>query len=253
LFGLPGLRLDGVYLALATFALSVATPQILKIHLFERWTGGVQGLLIEKPDAPLGVPLTQDQWLYFFTLAVTITVYVAAANLIRTRTGRAMMAIRDNPLAARSMGINVPLYKAVTFGVSGLYTGVAGALGAIVVQFVAPDSFTIYLSVAFLVGLVVGGVGWLPGAFFGAAFVLFAPNIAEHLSKGLSGAVYGLMLIVLMLVMPDGIAGAVRVALSVLNSPRANSGRWRWSFTTRSGVANGLQPKPSALRAGSDR
>jgi branched-chain amino acid transport system permease protein len=130
-----------------------------------------------------------------------------------------MMAIRDNPLAARSMGINNPIYKAVTFGVSGLYTGVAGALGAIVVQFVAPDSFTIYLSVALLVGLVVGGVGWLPGAFFGAAFILFVPNVAEHFSKGLSGATYGLMLIVLMLVMPGGFAGAVRIASSVLKEP----------------------------------
>jgi branched-chain amino acid transport system permease protein len=131
---------------------------------------------------------------------------------IRTRTGRAMMAIRDNPLAARSMGINNSIYKAVTFGVSGLYTGVAGALGAIVVQFVAPDSFTISLSIALLVGLVVGGVGWLPGAFFGAAFILFVPNVAEQFSKGLSGATCGLMLIVLMLVMPGGFAGAIRLA-----------------------------------------
>ena len=219
LFGLPALQLDGVYLALATFALSVATPQILKINLFEQWTGSVQGLVIAKPDAPLGLPLTQDQWLYFFTLAVTITMYVAATNLIRTRTGRAMMAIRDNPLAARSMGINNPIYKAVTFGVSGLYTGIAGTLGAIVVQFVAPDSFTIYQSVAFLVGLVVGGVGWLPGAFFGAAFILFVPNVAEYFSQGLSGAVYGLMLIVLMLVMPGGFAGAVRITSSFLKKP----------------------------------
>lgn len=159
----------------------------------------------------MGLPLTQDQWLYFFTLAITAFMYIVAKNLIRTRTGRAMMAIRDNPLAARSMGINNPLYKAATFGVSALYTGIAGALGAIVVQFVAPDSFTIYLSVAFLVGLVVGGVGWLPGAFFGAAFILFVPNLAEHVSKGLSGAAYGLMLILLMLVMPGGFAGFLRL------------------------------------------
>jgi branched-chain amino acid transport system permease protein len=219
LFGLPALRLDGIYLALATFALSVATPQILKFSLFEEWTGGVQGLVITKPDAPAGLPLTQDQWLYFFTLATAAVMYSVAKNLIRTRTGRAMMAIRDNPLAARSMGINNPIYKAVTFGVSGLYTGVAGALGAIVVQFVAPDSFTIYLSVAFLVGLVVGGVGWLPGAIFGAAFILFVPNIAEHFSKGLSGATYGLMLILLMLVMPGGFAGFLRLIASTLKTP----------------------------------
>lgn len=212
LFGLPALRLEGIYLALATFALSIATPQILKFSLFEEWTGGVQGLVIMKPDAPAGLPLTPDQWLYLFTLVVTIGMYLLARNLIRTRTGRAMMAIRDNPLAARSMGVNTPVYKAVTFGISGLYTGVAGALGAIVVQFVAPDSFTIYLSVALLVGLVVGGVGWLPGAFIGAAFILFVPNVAEHFSKGLSGATYGLILILLMLAMPGGFAGVLRLA-----------------------------------------
>src|SRR5258708_2392090 len=223
LFGLPALRLDGVYLSLAPFALSVPTPQILKIHLFEQWTGGVQGLVIAKPDAPLGLPLTQDQWLYFFTLAVTITMYVAATNLIRTRTGRAMMAIRENPLAARSMGINNPIYKAVTFGVSGLYTGIAGALGAIVVQFVAPDSFTIYQSVAFLVGLVVGGVGWLPGAFFGAAFILFVPNVAQHFSQGLSGAVYRRILIALMLVMPGGFGGFLRLISMALKPSGATT------------------------------
>ncbi|MHC2332892.1 ABC-type branched-subunit amino acid transport system permease subunit [Bradyrhizobium sp. USDA 4454] len=212
LFGLPALRLDRSYLALATFALSVATPQILKFSLLEHWTGGVQGLVINKPDAPFNLPLSQDQWLYFFTLAVTTLMYVFAINLIRTRSGRAIMAIRDNPLAARSMGINNSIYKASTFGVSGLYTGVAGALGAIVVQFVAPDSFTVSLSIALLVGLVVGGVGWLPGAFFGAGFILFVPNAADQISKGLSGAAYGLMLIVLMLVMPGGFAGAIRLA-----------------------------------------
>ncbi len=154
LFGLPALRLEGIYLALATFALSVATPQILKFSLFEDWTGGVQGLVIMKPNAPAGLPLTSDQWLYVFTLIVTGLMYLFAKNLIRTRTGRAMMAIRDNLLAARSMGINNPIYKAVTFGVSGLYTGVAGALGAIVVQFVAPDSFT-----DLSVGRAAGGIG----------------------------------------------------------------------------------------------
>jgi branched-chain amino acid transport system permease protein len=130
-----------------------------------------------------------------------------------------MMAIRDNPMAARSMGINNPIYKAVTFGISGLYTGIAGTLGAIVVQFVAPDSFTIYQSLAFLVGLVVGGVGWLPGAFVGAAFILFVPNVAEHFSQGLSGAVYGLMLIRPYTCHAGRIRGAVRIVSSFLKKP----------------------------------
>ena len=212
LFGLPALRLEGVYLALATFALAVATPQILKLSPLEYWTGGVQGIVIDKPDAPFGLPLNQDQWLYYFTLLVAVAMTIVATNLVASRTGRSMMAIRDNPTAARSMGINIALYKSLTFGVSALYTGVAGALGAIVVQFVAPDSFTFFLSISLLVGLVVGGVGWIPGAFFGGAFVLFVPNFAESLSKGLSGAVYGVMIILLIYVMPSGAAGLARMA-----------------------------------------
>jgi branched-chain amino acid transport system permease protein len=207
LFGLPALRLEAIYLALATFALAVAAPQILKLSPLEHWTGGVQGIVILKPDAPLGLPLNQDQWLYFFTLIVALLMFWAAHNLVQSRTGRAMMAIRDNPIAARSMGINTALYKTLTFGVSALYTGIAGALGAIVVQFVAPDSFTFTLSIALLVGLVVGGVGWIPGALFGGLFVLFVPNIAEHFSKGLSGAAYGVILILLIYLMPSGAGG----------------------------------------------
>lgn len=213
LFGLPALRLEGLYLALATFALAVATPPILKLSVIEHWTGGVQGIVIMKPDAPFGLPLTPDQWLYYLALAVGIILYVAARNLIDSRSGRAIMAIRDNAIAARSMGVNVALYKALTFGVSALYTGVAGALGAILVQFVAPDSFTFTLSIALLVGLVVGGVGWLPGALLGGAFVLFVPNIAEQVSKGLSGAVYGVMLILLIYAMPSGAAAIFRRGL----------------------------------------
>jgi branched-chain amino acid transport system permease protein len=217
LFGLPALRLEGLYLALATFALAVATPQLLKFSPLEDWTGGVQGIVVIKPDAPFGLPLSQDQWLYFFTLAVGLLMYWTAQNLVHSRTGRAMMAIRDNPIAARSMGVNTALYKSLTFGVSALYTGIAGALGAIVVQFVAPDSFTFTLSIGLLVGLVVGGVGWLPGALFGGAFVLFVPNVAEHISKGLSGAVYGVILILLIYLMPSGVAGFVRAVAGRLN------------------------------------
>ena len=214
LFGLPALRLEGVYLALATFALAAATPQILKLSPLEHWTGGVQGIVITKPDAPFGLPLNQDQWLYYFTLIVGIILYICATNLVTSRTGRALMAIRDNPIAARSMGVNTSLYKASAFGLSAFYTGIAGALGAIIVQFVAPDSFTLTLSIGFLVGLVVGGVGWLPGALFGGAFLLFVPNIAEGVSKGLSGAVYGLLLIAIIYVMPSGLAGFVQAIVS---------------------------------------
>jgi branched-chain amino acid transport system permease protein len=214
LFGLPALRLQGNYLALATFALAIALPQLLKSTPLEPWTGGVQGIVIIKPDAPFDLPLTADQWLYLFTVAVAIVMYAAAINLVHSRTGRAIMAIRDNPIAASAMGVNVALYKTLTFGVSALYTGVAGALGAIAVQFVAPDSFTFGLSIALFVGLVIGGVGSILGTLFAGLFVLFVPNIAEGISKGLAQAVYGTILIVVIFVMPAGAAGLVRLVVA---------------------------------------
>ena len=204
LFGFPALRLSGVYLALATFALAVAMPQILKLNLFEHWTGGVQGLVITKPDAPFGLKMSQDMWLYYFTLFVSGVIYVLSVNLLRSRSGRALMAIRDNPIAASAMGVDLPLYKTLAFGVSAAFTGIAGALGAIVVQFVAPDSFTIQLAIAIFVGMVVGGVGWLPGSLVGSAFIVFVPNVAEHISKGLSGAVFGVFLFAVIFLLPHG-------------------------------------------------
>jgi len=216
LFGLPALRLEGVYLALATFALAIAIPQMLKSSLVEHWTGGVQGITIIKPDAPFGLPLNSDQWLYLFTIIVAVVMYVCANNLVKSRTGRALIAIRDHPIAASAMGINVSLYKSLTFGVSALYTGVAGALGAIAISFVAPDSFTFSLAVALFVGLVVGGTGSIPGTFFGGLFVLFVPNIAEQFSKGLAGAVYGIILLLVIYLMPTGAAGMVRLISSRL-------------------------------------
>jgi branched-chain amino acid transport system permease protein len=204
LFGLPALRLSGVYLALATFALATAMPQLLKLGFFEHWTGGVQGLVVTKPDAPFGLPIGQDAWLYYFTLAVTVAIYIFSINLLRSRSGRAFMAIRDNEIAASAMGIDVSLYKTLAFGVSAGITGVAGGLGAIAVQFVAPDSYTIQLAISLFLGMVVGGVGWLPGSFVGAAFIIFVPNMAENISKGLSGAVFGVLLFLVIFLVPHG-------------------------------------------------
>jgi len=204
LFGQPALRLSGVYLALATFALATAMPQLLKLGYFEKWTGGVQGLVVTKPDAPFGLPVSQDVWLYYFTLVITIAIYVGSVNLLRSRSGRAFMAIRDNEIAASSMGVNVALYKTLAFGVSAGITGIAGGLGAIAVQFVAPDSFTITFAIQLFLGMVVGGVGWLPGSIVGAAFIIFVPNIAESVSKGLSGAVFGVLLFLVIFLIPHG-------------------------------------------------
>ena len=214
LFGLPALRLQGLYLALASFALAAALPQILKFQPLEWLTGGVQGIVLLKPDPPGGLPLNPDQWLYYFTLAVLLIMLWGAHNLINSRSGRALMAIRDHPIAAAAMGVNTALYKTLSFGVSAFYTGVAGALGAIAVQFVAPDSFNFLLSISFLVGLVIGGVASIPGCLVGGLFVLYIPNIAEKVSTGLAGAIYGCILLLVIFVMPSGAAGLLRLALA---------------------------------------
>jgi len=209
LFGRPALRLEGLYLALATFALALAVPQILKY--FEHWTGGSQGIVLSKPKAPWGLPLNEDQWLYFVTLGVLIVLFVLASNLLHGRTGRAIVAIRDNHIAAETMGINSALYKSVVFGVSAAYTGVAGALSGIAIAFVAPDSFDIFLSFTLLTGVVIGGLATISGAIFGALFVQFVPNWAQDISKAAPWAIFGIFLILFMYAMPHGIAGFLRL------------------------------------------
>jgi branched-chain amino acid transport system permease protein len=211
LFGLPALRLEGHYLALATFALGVTMPQLLKNKHVEPWTGGVQGLLIAKPEAPFGLKLSPDQWLYLFTLMIAVMMFVVGWNLLRGKVGRALAAIRDQPIAAAAMGIDTALYKSLAFGVSAMYTGVAGALGAIAVQFVAPDSFAIGLSISLLIGIVIGGLASIPGAIYGAIFIQFIPNIADQISKAAPWAIYGVFLIGFMFLMPMGINGAIRL------------------------------------------
>jgi branched-chain amino acid transport system permease protein len=217
LFGRPALRLEGLYLALATFALALAVPQILKY--FEHWTGGSQGIVLSKPKPPWGLPLNEDQWLYFVTLGVLIVLFVLASNLLHGRTGRAIVAIRDNHIAAETMGINSALYKSVVFGVSAAYTGVAGALSGIAIAFVAPDSFDIFLSFTLLTGVVIGGLATISGAIFGALFVQFVPNWAQDISKAAPWAIFGIFLIVFMYVMPHGIAGFLRLAWIRMTRP----------------------------------
>lgn len=222
LFGQPALRLSGVYLALATFALATAMPQLLKLNFLEPWTGGVQGQVVEKPDAPFGLPISQDAWLYYFVLVIVIAIYVCSVNLLKSRSGRAFMAIRDNEIAASAMGVNVALYKTLAFGVSAGITGVAGSLGAIAVQFVAPDSYTINLAIQLFLGMVVGGVGWLPGSIVGSAFIIFVPNIAESISKGLSGAVFGVLLFLVIFLVPHGARQVAIVSQQLIGKLRKN-------------------------------
>jgi branched-chain amino acid transport system permease protein len=220
LFGLPALKLEGHYLALATFALALAVPQILKYKWLEGLTGGVQGIVLNKPEVPFDLPLSEDQWLYYYCFIVLVFLFWAANNILHSRSGRAMMAIRDYHIAADTMGIDTALYKTVTFGISAAYTGIAGALSASAIAFVAPDSFNFFLSIKFLIGLVVGGVGSLAGSLVGGVFYVLVDNSAQALSTfakndlGLqfdlsAYTVFGILLIVLMYLMPMGIVGGI--------------------------------------------
>ena len=214
LVGFPALRLAGHYLALATFALALAVPQLLKYKKIEGMTGGVQGIVLTKPEPPfafrfLDQPFSADRWLYYFTLAVAALMFLLAWNLLRGRVGRALIAVRDHPIAATAMGINLPVFKSMTFGTSAGITGLAGALGAIVVAFVSPDSFTVNLSIFLLVGVVVGGLASIPGAIFGGIFIQFVPNIADEISKSAPAAIYGMVLIGFMYLLPMGVMGGI--------------------------------------------
>jgi branched-chain amino acid transport system permease protein len=222
LFGQPALKLEGHYLALATFALALAVPQILKYKWLEDLTGGVQGIVLNKPEAPFGLPLSDDQWLYYYCLIVMVFLFWAANNMLNSRSGRAMMAIRDHYMAADTMGINTARYKTVTFGISAAYTGIAGALSASAIAFVAPDSFNIFLSIKFLIGLVVGGVGSLVGSVVGGIFYVLVDNSAQAISTFIKNdlglqfdlsayTIFGILLILLMYLMPQGIVGGVYI------------------------------------------
>ncbi|MBO0763382.1 MAG: branched-chain amino acid ABC transporter permease [Hyphomicrobiaceae bacterium] len=231
LFGLPALRLEGHYLALATFALAVAVPQILKYRHLEPITKGVMGINVFKSDPPFGLPLSTDQWMFLVVLAVAAFMFWIARNLLDSRTGRALIAIRDHSMAASTMGINVAHYKAVVFGISALYTGLAGALHGVIFEFVSPDSFRFELSIAILVGAVVGGIASLPGAVIGGVFVQVIEKYADALTKQISAAVqlpleldpwliYGIVLIALMYAMPTGIVGGMAVLWRRLKAMR---------------------------------
>ena len=215
LMGFPALRLAGHYLALATFALAIATPQLLKYKAIEHWTGGVQGIVLEKPTPPFqlvlfGNDLSEDRWLYFVILAISVGLFWMAHNLLNGRVGRAIMAIRDQPTAAGALGINLTFVKTATFGLSAAYTGVAGALSALAVAYIAPDSFPAFLSISLLVGVVVGGLGSISGAIFGALFIQFVPNVADEISKSAPWAVYGAMLLALAYAAPNGVMGILK-------------------------------------------
>ncbi len=207
LFGLPALRFEGPYLALVTLAMALATPQLLKY--FDTWTGGQQGINLAKPVPPAGLGIDRDRWLYLVVLVALLIAMRVAANMLHGRTGRAFVAIRDHPIAAAAMGINTARYKTLAFGTSTLFTGVAGALAAIVIGYVSPESYSIFLSVSFLVGSAVGGIATIGGAIVGGLFIQFVPNLANDVSDAAPWAIYGLAMLLFMYLMPRGVVGSL--------------------------------------------
>jgi branched-chain amino acid transport system permease protein len=221
LAGVPALRLSGLYLALATFGIAVVLPTILK--KFDHFTGGSTGITLfgkaTQTGHGVGVwGLTNNQWLYALTWTVGGVVFLIAWWLLDSRFGRSLRAIRDSELAAVASGVNRAKYKVLAFGVSAAFAGVAGALFAINVAYVAPDTFPIQLSLYLLVGAVVGFFGSIWGAVFGALLIQFLPDIVgliPHVDTKQAGPTtlfFGLVLVVLMLVLPIVLRAASKLA-----------------------------------------
>jgi branched-chain amino acid transport system permease protein len=235
LFGLPALRLSGLYLALATFSIAVAAPAVIK--KFEGFTGGGQGInLFGLPDLTGGISdvhvfgqtLNFNNWLYYLSWTIALVSFAVGWLLLRGRVGRAFRAVRDSETAAASSGVNLALYKTVAFGISAAYAGVAGSLFAIATTFVNPDTFPIALSIFLLVGVVVGGLGALGGLVVGATFIYFMQiSWAQQADKaipdwlpflgdldtntpGAPAVAFGVVLILVMMVVPTGASGLLR-------------------------------------------
>jgi branched-chain amino acid transport system permease protein len=213
LVGLPALRIHGLYLALVTLALATVFPQI--IVRFSDFTGGFQGKRIPRGDAfvaPGWTGLADDQWRYYVLLTFAVVAFVLVRNLVRSRAGRAIIAIRDNPTAAATLGINVSAYKVLVFGVSAMLAGVAGSLSTFYSPFVSSGQYNINLSIFILVAVVVGGASTIMGPAVGAFLVVFVPIWLDDFDAPaeLSPIVFGASLILLIMVAPGGILGLVR-------------------------------------------
>ncbi len=212
--GLPALRLTGLYLAIATLAFAFIVEEVLA--RWESVTHGYEGMPVGDISL-LGMEIDMEWKLYYVAIAVLILVMLAAFNILRSPTGRALVAIRDSEPAAQSMGVNLAKYKTLAFAISAAFTGLAGALYAHKLLYISPDAFTIFMSIELLLMVVIGGLGSLHGVVFGAAFIILLPQaiaifrdelpsmIAEQ--PGLEAAFFGLILVVVILFEPLGIYG----------------------------------------------
>ena len=229
LAGIPALRLSGLYLALATFGIAVAFPTILK--KFDGFTGGSTGISFfgspHQTGHGVGVAgLTNAQWLYALTWLIAGALFLLAWYLLATRFGRSLRAVRDSELAAAAAGVNRSAYKVAAFGLSAAYAGVAGALFAINIAYVSPDSIPIQLSLYLLVGTVVGFFGSIWGAILGALLIEFLADLVgllPHVDTKQAGPTtfaFGGILVVLMLLLPLVQRAAALVANRGYSRPR---------------------------------
>ncbi len=238
LLGIPALRIRGLYLALVTVAFATVFPSLTKI---DKWgisdrTGGVNGKRIDEvvvapswAQSILGIGNTPNEqviYRYFIVAILVGLAFWATRNLIKSRSGRAIIAIRDNEIGAAVSGVNLPLYKVLTFGVSAALGGLAGMLWAMDRSFAAEQDFTFVLAVDLLVGLVIGGVATLQGGFYGALVVVFVREITRNLNIDVAGAFtidgggplsqafFGIILILVTFFAPGGLASLTRLIRS---------------------------------------
>lgn len=214
IIGLPAMRLAGLYLAIATLAFAFIVEEIMA--RWESVTHGYDGIAVG--DISLaGIAIDTEWKLYYLSVAVLGLVMLAAINILRSPTGRAMIAIRDSEIAAQSMGVSLAKYKTVAFAISAAFTGIGGALFAHKLLYISPDAFTIFLSIEFLVLVVVGGLGSLHGAVFGAGLIVilpqaiaiardYLPAFIAH-QPGLESGIFGLILVLVIIFEPTGIYG----------------------------------------------
>lgn len=212
--GRPTLRMTGIYLAIATLAFAHIVEQI--IAHWESVTGGFRGQVV--PDAVLmGLDLSRGTPFYYLCLVSVLLCLLAALNLLRSPTGRSMVAIRDSEISAQSMGINLARTKTVAFAVSAGFTGIAGALFAHKLGYLAPDAFTMLTSIQLLLMVVVGGLGSMHGVFYGAIFIVVLPQFIAIMRDtlpaaigqlpGLEPGLFGLILVLFLIFEPLGIYG----------------------------------------------
>lgn len=204
--GVLVLRVRGVYLALITMTLALAVAPIIK--RFPDITGGSQGIIVVT-DVPEPFGLAADQTTYFGVLACLALALVAFGFIVRGRSGRALAAIKDNEIVARSLGVNLTAVKTLVFAASSALCGLGGALYAIVIGFVSPETFGLLLSVNLLAAMVIGGGGTLLGPLIGAAFYQYLPIASGEINPALGGLVYGIALVVVMIAAPQGVTGAL--------------------------------------------